>query len=98
MKIPNKIHFAGFDYGVKTVEKLDGEENWGRTTMRDRKIFLEKGMDIQNQEETFLHELLHIAFRHTLGWEKLPDDMEEKMVKAWSMNIYGILKDNNLLK
>lgn len=98
MKIPNKIHFAGFDYKVKLVNKLDGEENWGRTVMRDREVFIEEGMDVQNREETFIHELMHIAFRHTTGWEKLPNDEEERLVKAWSMNVYGILKDNNLLK
>lgn len=98
MIIPKKIHFAGFDYKVQEVEKLDGDSNWGRTTMRDRQIFLEKDMNTQNKEETFLHEIIHIALRHSTGWEKLSNDEEEKLVKAWSMNIYGILKDNNLLK
>lgn len=98
MKIPKNIHFAGFDYTVEEIEKLDGEDSWGRTMMKDRTIFLEKSMNKQNKEETLIHELLHIALRHSTGREKLSHDEEEKLVKAWSMNIYGILKDNNLLK
>lgn len=97
MSIPNEIHFAGFDYTVEEVEKLDGGDNWGRTMMTDRKIYLNKDIDKQNKHETLIHELLHIALRHTMGWEKL-DDREETLTKAWSMNIYGILKDNNLLR
>lgn len=98
MKIPNNIHFAGFDYKVKQVTKLDGGENWGRTELGEMLIFLEKGVNIQKKEETFIHELLHIALRHTTGWQKLSSDDEENLVKSWSMNIYGILKDNKLLK
>ena len=98
MKIPKKIHFSGFDYSIQEVEKLDGGDNWGRTMMGDKKIFLNKNIDIQCKEETFIHELMHIALRHTMGWEQLETNQEEKLVKAWSMNIYGILKDNNLLK
>lgn len=98
MKIPKKIHFSGFDYKVTFEKELEGGETWGRTNMRRREIVLEKDMDTQNHEQTFIHELLHIALRHTKGWQKLSDDEEEDLVKSWAMNIYGILKDNNLLK
>lgn len=98
MKIPKKIHFAGFDYKVSIVKDLDGGDNWGRTLQGKGTIHLEKDMSQDKQEQTFIHELMHIALRHTTGWEKLTTDEEERLVKAWSMNIYGILKDNKLLK
>lgn len=47
-------------------------------------------------EETFIHELMHIAYRNIKS--DLKENEEENLVKAWSKNIYGILKDNNFLK
>lgn len=96
MKIPKKIHFAGHTYDVKEHKNLDGDSNWGRTTMHEGKIRLEKDVMQSAKEETFLHELLHIAYRHTFS--EIDNDKEEKIIKAFSRNIYGILKDNNLLK
>ncbi len=96
MKIPKKIHFSGFDYEIKEVAKLDGSENWGRTQLDQGVIFLEKEMSADKKEQTFIHELLHIAYRHTFS--ETDTEKEEKQVKAWSMNIYGILKDNGLLE
>lgn len=98
MKIPKKIHFSGFDYKVRFEKDLEGGEIWGRTTAKNQEIVLEEDVHLQKQEQTFIHELMHIAFKHTNGWEKFSGDEEERMVKSWSMNIYGILKDNNLLK
>lgn len=98
MKIPKKIKFSGFTYKVRFEKDLEGGETWGRTTPRNGEIVLEKNMNICLQEQTFIHELMHVAFKHTQGWQKLSGEEEENMVKAWSMNIYGILKDNKLLK
>jgi len=98
MKIPKKVHFAGFDYKVYIVKDLDGGDSWGRTLQGKGTIHLEKDQSRDKMEQTLIHELVHIALRHTTGWEKLTSEDEERLVKAWSMNIYGILKDNNLLK
>ena len=96
MKIPNKIHFCGKDYIVEIVKNLDGRDNWGRTSLEEQKIYLEKDTHSQKQEETFIHELIHIAYRNIKS--NLEEKEEENLVKAWSKNIYGILKDNNLFK
>lgn len=97
MKIPSKIHFAGFDYTIKEVEKLDGSDSWGRTMMGDCEIFLEKGLCDQKKIETLIHELIHIAYKHT-AYSQLDDKQEEQIIRPWSSNIYGILKDNDFLK
>jgi len=94
VKLPKKIHFGGRNYTVEMVSELDGEESWGRTDMKRQKIFIEEKMPLEHQMEILIHELLHIAWRHTFSNFK----GEEEKVKAWSMNIYGILKDNNFLK
>ena len=96
MKIPGKIHFAGFDYPIEEVEKLDGQENWGRTEIGDCKIFLEKGLNEQKKLETLFHELIHIAYTHT-AYTQLDKNQEEQVTKPWARNIYGILKDNGFL-
>lgn len=94
--IPKKIHFAGRNYKVIEMDKLDGEESWGRTMMGSAEIFLEKGLSEDKKTETLIHELIHIAYRHTS--KSLSDEQEENIVRPWSMNIFGILKDNGFLK
>lgn len=96
MKIPNKISYNGISYRVKEVEKLDGERNWGRTSFKYNEIHLERELPIDKKEQTFIHEMLHVAFDNTgLEWE---NKKEERYVRAWADNIYGILKQNKLLK
>lgn len=96
MKIPKKIHYNGIDYPIKLVERLDGEQNWGRTGFKHPHIALEQDLNSQKREQVFIHELLHIAFDHCgLDWNR---DKEEVAVRVWANNIYGILKDNKLLK
>ncbi len=96
MKIPKQIKYNGIVYPVKIVEHLDAETNLGRTTFKRPAICLERDMPVAVQEQTFIHELTHIAFRSVgLDWDY---KKEEQAVNAWSQNIYGILKDNGLLK
>ena len=96
MKIPKKIHFCGRDFEIIELDNLDAGDNWGRTEMGESKIFLDKRMSQSKKEETFLHELMHLAYRATSN--ELSHKTEEKIIKPWSTNLYGILKDNNLLK
>lgn len=96
MKIPKNIHWNGQDFAVKYAKELDGGDSWGRTMLGSQHIFIEADTHRQKQEQTLIHELLHITFRGAgLDWES---KQEEKAIKAWAVNIYGMLKDNNLLK
>lgn len=97
MKIPKKIHYAGFDYKVKMVKNLDGESTLGRTHRDKLEIWIESDVPQSVVEEVFIHELMHIAYGHTFSDQKGGDE-EEKRINAFSLNIYGILKDNDLLK
>ena len=96
MIIPKKIHFCGHTYDVKLINDLDGGENLGRTHRDKLEIHLETNVPQSTTEETFIHELMHIAYGSTFS--ELKGDDEENRVKAWAKNIYGILKDNDLLK
>lgn len=96
MKIPKKIHWNGQTFVVKYVPNLDGGDSWGKTSLSSLEIHLENQMHQQKKEQTFIHELLHITFRGSgLDWK---NDEEERAVKTWAINIYGMLKDNDLLK
>lgn len=97
MIIPKKIHFCGVDYTIEEVEALDGNDSWGRTMLGEAKIFIEKDLEASKKQETLIHELLHIAYRHTARGQ-VSDEQEENIIKPWSHNIYGILKDNGFLK
>lgn len=96
MKIPKKIHFCGRNYSVKEQLGLDGDRNLGTTMLDKGQILIEEDIPQEAKEETFIHELLHIAYYHS--GDILSHEDQEKIVKAWAKNIYGILKDNNLLK
>ena len=96
MKIPSTIHFAGFDFKIIETANLDVGENWGRTDMARQEIHLNALLHPQKKIETLIHELIHIAYRHTSN--ELDEKIEEHIVKPWSKNIFGILRDNNLLR
>ena len=96
MKIPKSIKFNGIIYPVKEVERLNGEQQWGQTTFKVPSISLERDLHPLVKEKVFIHELLHIAFLATgLDWD---NKKEETAIHAWENSIYGILKENNLLK
>ena len=96
MKIPKTVKFLGIEYKVGLVEKLDHEDNWGRTSYKYNTIDIEEKLPKDKIEQTFIHELLHIAFNATgLDWDR---KKEEKYVRAWADSVYGILKENNLFK
>lgn len=98
MKIPDKIHFCGIDYKIIEVDNLDAGENWGRTVYGTPapQIHLSKNLSPEKKEETLFHELMHIAYYH-IG-RVLTQKQEEDLIKPFSMNFYGILKDNGILK
>jgi len=95
LKIPKKFHYSGFDWTVKEMNKLDGRESDGRTMMDTHEIWLEKELTEESKLEVFIHELLHIAYRQVS--HELDEKQEERLIKPYALNIYGILKDTKLL-
>ena len=95
--LPKKIKFAGFTYKVKMTDDLDGGDSWGRTMLGKQEIYIERGLSIEKQWETLIHEMLHVALRHTTGLKEFKDEREEDVTRAWSMNIFGILKQNDII-
>lgn len=96
MKIPKEIKFMGCRYQISEVTHLDNGDAWGRTDLNRNKIFLESEIPEDLKQEVLIHELMHVAYKHTSNI--LTDEQEESVISPWSANIYGILKDNNLLR
>lgn len=98
MKIPKKLKVGSHTYTIIT-EKNKGElcepKYWGKTESRNLKIYLDVNLPTSKQEETLLHEMVHIAFDQA-GIDR-SDAEEEYLVNAISNQLYAILKDNNLL-
>lgn len=95
MKIPNKIKILGYDYEVVFREdrlKSDGVDNPGTHCSRFQKIWIDKNQNQQQQESTFIHEILE-AISYSLELQ-LPHNIISSLETA----LYQVLKDNDLLK
>lgn len=104
MKIPRKIKAGCHTYEVvekKTNDREKGRNNWGRTFLADKKIYLDRELVKSQKEETFLHELLHIAFFQSRMSSDIDEKVlltEEQIVDRLTSALYPILEDNKLLK
>lgn len=93
--MPTEIYFCGKRWKVILKPNLT-TGNFGSTNWATAEIEIDSNFPEQEQKETLIHELIHIAFRNT-AYSFKDRDEEEKIVASWSSNIFGILKDNNLL-
>lgn len=100
MKIPSNIKIAGMNWKVKLSKPVTDQGHcFGSTHLQSEEIYLDPQTSQQRQEETFLHELLHVAYYNTGLYERFKEQKsEEEVVSALSAALYPILKDNNLLK
>jgi len=104
MKIPKQLKVSGHIYEVKFSRPNDnekGNQNWARTFLNNKQIIIDNDIARSQQEESFLHEILHCCF-HEVGlnadiWDKVPLT-EEQIINRTSGCLYATLKNNNLLK
>lgn len=98
MKIPKKLKVGSHTYTV-TIAKGDGElsepKYWGKTDYKNCSINLKSEIPKSKQEETFIHEILHICFDQA-GIER-PEPEEEYLVNSIANQLYQILKQNKLI-
>lgn len=91
IKIPNKVKINGLKYEIEH-KKL--EEEYGSISYENMKIEIEENIHPQQQELTFIHELLH-AILEALYYRDLNND--EKFVEDLSRCLHQVLIDNNFL-
>ncbi len=100
MKIPSTIKIAGMLWKVKMSKPVTDQGHcFGSTHLQTEEIYLDPSTSQQRQEETFLHEVMHVAYYNTSLHERLKDQkIEEEVVAALATAMFQVLKDNNLLK
>ncbi len=96
MKIPNKIRIGGMDYEVSKSNKvlvLEGKECFGIIYYNKHLIEINDNIgDIQQQEQTFLHEVVHgIIHERNLD---LKNSDEESIVDELATALHQIIRDN----
>ncbi|MFW6030181.1 MAG: hypothetical protein ACOCRO_08005 [Halanaerobiales bacterium] len=97
MKIPEKVKIGGIDYEVIMVPLKSEELNYGDAigsiTHTDCKIWINKDMPIQKQQETLIHEIIH-AIDVFVGDSNC--EYFEENVESFGKVLYQVLRDNNL--
>jgi len=98
MKIPKKIKIEGITF---TIYKLSNEEMetlknsneegdiCGLTLFRENKILINSSYSIEMQEQTFMHELVHIC-------DSRMNPLTEEQIDSFARRLSAIFKDNNL--
>ena len=95
MKIPSKFKFMGLEFRVVFMNMIDHSNPRviGRTDINKQVISIQKGMNPQATELTFLHELTHVVF-FQMGIDKalkMDSEAEEVVVNAFSNGLYSLI-------
>ena len=100
MNIPKQIKIGGRIYKTFfSEEALDDGYN-GTSYLEKGKIMLAKGNPLEQQEITFLHEIIHIIlqqveYQQGLQFENVKK-AEEQLCKTLSYKLWEVLKNNKL--
>ena len=92
MNIPERLKVGGLDYEVSFVENLARDygangSHWGNAL----KIKIDDSLPRQNQETTFLHEIIEaLNFVYEIK-------LEHKQLSVLEAGLYQVLKDNGML-
>jgi hypothetical protein len=63
LKIPKKFKLFGHTINVIEKEKLNSHDaKWGSVNFIRKEILIDKNLDDDFKEQTFLHELIHLIF------------------------------------
>jgi hypothetical protein len=91
------INVAGLPYAVRLCEAKLTSDLDGETLLSDCTITIRAGLPLQRQQQTFIHELVHVILDgEVIGGGKSKRD--EEFVTRVSNSLYGILTSNDLLK
>ena len=97
MRIPKKVKIGAHIYTVIFRDDLD-DDNFGTCRPRKLKIFIDETVETTQQEETFIHEIMHDIF-HQMGFSTTWSyEKEEQMVQSLSHAFYQVLKENKMLR
>lgn len=100
MKIPKSLKSLGLRWEVKQSKEIAREGNcYGSTHHTPQRIYIDPELPQQKKEQTFIHELLHVAWDGAglTQNKKFERADEEMIVEALANMMYHMMKDNNLL-
>lgn len=96
MNIPEKVRIGSMDYKVELTERtlgLNGKVCYGTIDYEQHAIEINSEIqDVQGQEQTFLHELVHgIIKERNLD---LQNSDEETVVEEIATGLHQVIRDN----
>src|SRR3972149_4564333 len=94
---PVSLKIGPFTYEIRQSTNFAARHSmWGQARPAELVIEIEPDIDIGQKYQVLLHEAIHAADEHFhLG---LPDEDKENAEDRLATILYGILKENNLLK
>jgi hypothetical protein len=91
MRVPDTLKILGKTWKVIREEYLASDgERYGEVRWMSQGIYLDNRMTGEHEEDTFLHELVHILCINC------GIDMEEEEVRRFASNLHQLLHDNRL--
>lgn len=84
------INICGIEYEIKRVDGDYCGENMGKSDFANAKIFINKDLPQDVQENVLLHEIMHICYRN--GYLS-KDDEEERVVEVLTNLLYPVIKE-----
>lgn len=89
LKIPKEFYIFNEKYKVRQYKKIDDEGSWGEHDFNINTIKLLRGLEDNQKERTFLHEVMHCVLEQ-LSYDKLSQD--EKFVDQIATALHQVLK------
>lgn len=84
------INICGILYEIKYVDGDYCGANMGKSDFANAKIFINKDLPQDVQENVLLHEIMHICYRN--GYLSKDDD-EERVVEVLTNLLYPVIKE-----
>ena len=94
-----KLKLGYFDYTL--IFRRDSDDDYGKTDLEGKVIYVNTRYNLQAQKETLFHELLHVSLEDCPLWEATPEkhnDMEEAVVRFISPRMMDYLAHNPFLR
>ena len=88
--IKDKVSICGINYEIKLVDGDYCGANMGKSDFANAKIFINKDLPKDVQENVLLHEIMHICYRNGCLYK---EDDEERIVEVLTNILYPVLKE-----
>lgn len=88
MVIPKSFSIFGLSFKVKQLVKVDSKDNWGESSISKKQLIVKKGLNQEQKEITYLHEVTHTIL-NCLEYNDLSND--EDFVERFSKALHQVI-------